>query len=303
MNAAARVEGRDVVAGRGDLIRGGRGREGGCSNVAPRWTPDPLLSTGDNCGSRCSATADSRRGMSQVITASTTTAQTGSHRATKRRRRRPISARARSKDSSERLAIMPMQARHRDPHPALRPPPLLRADPAIDPAVPRPLAHHRVVVGLAAEAVVLRGQHVDEGTRVHLAHREFTRARVGEHHLRVLVVDAHRGHAIVERVLLSVHGVPVAREVPGAPQAHLEDLPEAVVLHHDGDALREEPRLALHQVQDLRRRGPAPPDRAQQYRPPSPRRGPRSAPRCRRSPAPRPSPRRRRGRSPRTATR
>jgi hypothetical protein len=28
MNAAARVEGSDVVAGRGDLIRGGRGREG-----------------------------------------------------------------------------------------------------------------------------------------------------------------------------------------------------------------------------------------------------------------------------------
>ncbi len=29
MNAAARVVGRDVVAGRGDLLRGGRGREGG----------------------------------------------------------------------------------------------------------------------------------------------------------------------------------------------------------------------------------------------------------------------------------
>jgi hypothetical protein len=28
MNAAARVGGSDVVAGRGDLIRGGRGREG-----------------------------------------------------------------------------------------------------------------------------------------------------------------------------------------------------------------------------------------------------------------------------------
>ena len=29
MNAAARVGGGDVVAGRGDLTRGGRGREGG----------------------------------------------------------------------------------------------------------------------------------------------------------------------------------------------------------------------------------------------------------------------------------
>ncbi len=29
MDAAARVGGSDVVAGRGDLIRGGRGREGG----------------------------------------------------------------------------------------------------------------------------------------------------------------------------------------------------------------------------------------------------------------------------------
>ncbi len=29
MNAAARVDGSDVVAGRGDLIREGRGREGG----------------------------------------------------------------------------------------------------------------------------------------------------------------------------------------------------------------------------------------------------------------------------------
>jgi hypothetical protein len=29
MNAAARVGGDDVVAGRGDLLRGGRGREGG----------------------------------------------------------------------------------------------------------------------------------------------------------------------------------------------------------------------------------------------------------------------------------
>ena len=29
MNAAVRVVGSDVVAGRGDLIRGGRGREGG----------------------------------------------------------------------------------------------------------------------------------------------------------------------------------------------------------------------------------------------------------------------------------
>ena len=29
MDAAARVGDRDVVAGRGDLIRGGRGREGG----------------------------------------------------------------------------------------------------------------------------------------------------------------------------------------------------------------------------------------------------------------------------------
>jgi hypothetical protein len=28
MNAAARVVGSDVVAGRGELIRGGRGREG-----------------------------------------------------------------------------------------------------------------------------------------------------------------------------------------------------------------------------------------------------------------------------------
>jgi hypothetical protein len=39
-----RVVGSDVVAGRGDLIRGGRGRAGrGGSNVAPRWSPYPLL--------------------------------------------------------------------------------------------------------------------------------------------------------------------------------------------------------------------------------------------------------------------
>jgi CRP-like cAMP-binding protein len=43
MDAAARVVGSDVVAGRGDLIRRGRGREGrGCSNVAPRWSSYPL---------------------------------------------------------------------------------------------------------------------------------------------------------------------------------------------------------------------------------------------------------------------
>jgi hypothetical protein len=43
MNAAARAVESVVVAGRGDLIRGGRGREGrGCSNVAPRWSPYPI---------------------------------------------------------------------------------------------------------------------------------------------------------------------------------------------------------------------------------------------------------------------
>jgi hypothetical protein len=37
MNAAARVAESVVVAGRGDLIRGGRGREGrGCAIGAPR---------------------------------------------------------------------------------------------------------------------------------------------------------------------------------------------------------------------------------------------------------------------------
>jgi hypothetical protein len=42
MNAAARVGGSGVVAGRGGLIRVGRGREGvGCSNVASRWSSVP----------------------------------------------------------------------------------------------------------------------------------------------------------------------------------------------------------------------------------------------------------------------
>jgi hypothetical protein len=45
--------GRNVVAGRGDLLRGGRGREGRgpktgasrCSNVAPRWSSYPQRGT------------------------------------------------------------------------------------------------------------------------------------------------------------------------------------------------------------------------------------------------------------------
>ncbi len=42
MNAAARVEGRDVVAGREELIRGGRGREGqGATIGAPRGSSYP----------------------------------------------------------------------------------------------------------------------------------------------------------------------------------------------------------------------------------------------------------------------
>jgi hypothetical protein len=43
MNTAARVVGSDVVAGRKEFIRGGRGREGrGGLSVAPRWSSDPL---------------------------------------------------------------------------------------------------------------------------------------------------------------------------------------------------------------------------------------------------------------------
>jgi hypothetical protein len=38
MNAAVRVGGGDVVAGRGDLIRRGRGRQGGSLIGARRWT-------------------------------------------------------------------------------------------------------------------------------------------------------------------------------------------------------------------------------------------------------------------------
>ena len=43
MNAAARVEDSDVVAGRGDLIRGGRGREGeeGGLSGARGWVAYP----------------------------------------------------------------------------------------------------------------------------------------------------------------------------------------------------------------------------------------------------------------------
>jgi hypothetical protein len=60
MSAVARVEGRDVVAGRGDLIRGGRGREGGGARG------ERVVREGDVCPRRAEGVGFGQRGGGRV---------------------------------------------------------------------------------------------------------------------------------------------------------------------------------------------------------------------------------------------